>query len=150
MKNIIIIFFIGILAACDSSIRPSAIVNNACNLDLIDNIQKNSQTYYVATKADLGEFNGWLIDFQAQKAPQSITIAAINRGGKVILIGNEIPDIKRDDVANAFKNQNFLNSGFKIKKKFSSLEPGVYSLVLNGVFDHHTTVCQIPVTLEIK
>lgn len=150
MKNLVIVCLVSMLMACGSDIKPAVIVNNACNLDVIENIQKIGSTTYIATKADLGEFNGWLIDLQGQKSPKSISIAAVNSRGKVILLGDESADIRRDDVANAFKNQNFLNSGFKIKKKFDNLDSGLYSLVLNGVFEDYITVCQIPTTLEIK
>lgn len=120
-------------------------LSTKCSLDFI-NAESGP---VVQTKTGKADFRGWAVDSNSSTTPEVLNVVLTGVEG-VAFVFKGGQRIARPDVAKLFKQDAFLNSGFKLSADVSTLASGTYSVSLQMPLDNSVVVCKTKKVLLIN
>ncbi len=120
-------------------------LSTKCSLDFI-----NAESgLVVQTKTGKADFRGWAVDSNTNTTPEMLNVVLTSVKG-VAFTFNGAQRGARPDVVKAYKQDAFLNSGFKLSADVSTLASGTYSVSLQMPLDNSVVVCKTKKVLLIN
>jgi YbbR domain-containing protein len=103
----------------------------------------------VQTKTGKADFRGWAVDSNSNTTPELLNVVLTSVEG-VAYIFEGAQRVARPDVVKAYKQEAFLNSGFKLTADVSTLANGTYSVSLQMPLDNSVVVCKTKKVLLVN
>jgi hypothetical protein len=119
--------------------------SNLCALDSINGVNAP----VMETKTGKADFRGWAVDSNSNTSPAVLNVVLTSVKG-VAFTFNGAQRGARPDVVKAYKQDAFLNSGFKLSADVSTLASGTYSVSLQMPLDNSVVVCKTKKVLLIN
>jgi hypothetical protein len=119
-------------------------LSNKCSLDVVN----GEAGLVVQTKTGKADFRGWAVDSNSNTTPEVLNVVLTSVEG-VAYIFQGAQRGARPDVVKAYKQDAFLNSGFRISADVSSLTKGTYSVSLQMPLSNSVVMCKTKKVLLI-
>jgi hypothetical protein len=120
-------------------------LSNKCSLDVVS----GEAGLVVQTKTGKADFRGWAVDSNSNTTPELLNVVLTSVEG-VAYIFEGAQRVARPDVVKAYKQEAFLNSGFKLTADVSTLANGTYSVSLQMPLDNSVVVCKTKKVLLVN
>jgi hypothetical protein len=103
----------------------------------------------VQTKTGKADFRGWAVESNTNTGPKVLNVVLTSDKG-VAFVFEGSQRLARPDVVKAYKQEAFLNSGFKLSADVSTLASGTYSVSLQIPLDNSVVVCNTKKVLLVN
>lgn len=138
------------IGGCDqppSQAAPAAKqrVSTLCVLDVIN----GSQDLVVQVKDKVVDFRGWAVDSENKAVPGSVNLVLTNKQGRAYAFPHSLR-YPRPDVVKALKQDNYLQSGYRVMADVSSLADDTYLISLQMPTEDSIISCRTRKVLLIK
>lgn len=144
---ILVTFFVNWYDKHDVPTKVS--LSETCSIDHI-NGSINSGPLFILNSSSKIEFYGWFADGLNGRLPSYVTIELIDSKGIVASVLKTTGNVNRPDVAAALNSLNVNNAGFNSESSAIKIVPGIYDILLVGLYDDQLIVCRTNKKLQIK
>lgn len=124
--------------------KISTQLSTKCSLDAIN----GDGGLVVQTKTGKADFRGWAVDSNTNTTPELLNVVLTSAEG-VAFVFEGGQRFARPGVVKVFKQEAFLNSGFKLNADVSTLAKGTYSVSLQMPLANSRVACKTNKTLLI-
>lgn len=107
-----------------------------CALDFING---EKRTIVYSHKGQV-EFSGWAVDSEHRTAPDVVKLVLTHSNGDTFIVDGATRH-KRPDVAKVYKQDGFMNAGFRVNTDMSAFEKGLYGVSVQMPSNNSVVVC---------
>lgn len=128
---------------------PPARPADSCYVDLLNGVPR---ARWVASGFDTGragplEITGWAVDPSTESAPKEVFVVLAGPAGTFDVKADRT---QRPDVAAAFDNENYVESGFRLKAQAADVPPGEYDVRIEMRMRSETESCDPKVKIRVR
>lgn len=123
------------------AVRP---LPGACSLDVPENGASVSKT-----KANAVRIEGWAFNTLSQTVPAEVEIIFTTQDGLTSKTVKAERNLKRADVASAYKSPALEAAGYSADATLSDLPEGSYSVAVAQRDEHRILLCQTPSVVQV-
>jgi hypothetical protein len=112
-------------------------LSTKCSLGVIN----GERGLVVQTKTGKADFRGWAVDSNTNTVPELVNVVLMDIKGVSFTFEGGARGA-RPDVVKAYKENAFLNSGFRINADVTTLAKGTYGISLQMPVDNGIVICK--------
>lgn len=138
-----------LIAGCDQADTQTPALKSRlstlCALDVIN----GSQDLVVEAKTKTVDFRGWAVDSETKTVPDNVNVVLTNKQGHAYTFSHAQRN-PRPDVVKALKQENYLQSGYRVLADLSSLTNDTYLISLQMPTQDSVITCKTRKVLLLK